>query len=302
MELSIIIVNYNSFNYLEGCLKSISEKIKVIEYEVIIVDNNSTEVSLSQWAKENRTDYIKVILLDENIGFAAANNLAVQEAKSGVLLFMNPDVFLIEDCISPILDFMKTLPAAGACAPKLLYEDLSFQNSTGFRMGILYETAEAFMLIGLIRRLTNRRLIDSEIPVKVGWLSGAFLLVKKEVFQVTGGFDPSFFLNYEDIDFCERILNNGYDNFYFPFLKCVHLDHKSFAENYDKLVYTRYKSRLVYTAKHYGIMKRIIVKIIHIIGLILRILTANIIYSKNERKLRYKGYLRSLRLYMSFTN
>ena len=300
MDLSIIIVNYNVPNEVNECLKSINKVLKGINFEVIIIDNNSTDKSIYDAVK----DYYKInlIALDENVGFGRANNKGVENANGNYILFLNPDTILIQDFITPIIDFIEKNKDIGACAPMLTYPDNSYQSSTGFKMGLLYEFLEAFMLIGAVRRIMKSRFLkrrDDIIPVKVRWLSGACLIIKKSVFEKVGGFTEDYFLNYEDIDLCRKLELAGFSNYYFPYLKCIHSDHKSFGKNFSLLVYSRYKSRLVYAKHHYNYVIASLVRLIHIAGILSRLLFVNLLYSGFERKSRWYGYACSLKLYVT---
>ncbi len=300
MDLSIIIVNYNVPDEVNECLKSIYKVHKNINIEVILVDNNSTDKSIYDAVK----DYYKInlIALDENVGFGRANNKGVENANGNYILFLNPDTILIQDFITPIIDFIEKNSTIGACAPMLVYPDSSYQTSTGFRMGLFYEFLEAFMLIGIYRKIMQslylKKMHDIK-PVNAGWVSGACLIIKKSVFEKVGGFTEDYFLNYEDIDLCRKLELAGFSNYYFPYLKCIHSDHKSFDKNFSLLVYSRYKSRLVYAKHHYNYVIASLVRLIHIAGILSRLLFVNLLYSGYERKSSWYGYECSLKLYVT---
>jgi hypothetical protein len=266
--------------------------------DLIIVDNNSQGKDIK--LLESIYPGIKIYFLQENMGFSRANNFGASQSDSEYLVFINPDIAFIEDCISPIIDYMKNNSNAGACGPMLLNGDLSVQNSTGFKMGLLYEFAEAFFLINLIRGICSlkfRKAAKNGSICRVSWLSAATLVIRKKVFEEIGGFDSSFFLNYEDIDLCKRLRERGFENFYFPANRCIHYDHQSFKDNYEILVTSRYKSRLIYAGKHYNKLLRLMVLLLHIFGLLLRMPAVNLFYSGIEKRQRCSGYRYSLKLY-----
>lgn len=300
MTLSIIIVTYNVYNEIKNCIKSIYNLKTNIDFEIIVADNKS----LNRDIDNIKLDFpsVSYTKLHSNLGFAKANNFGVKNSSSKYLCFLNPDTIIIEDFITPIIEFIEQNKNAGACAPMLLYEDRSYQSSTGFKMGIIYEFLEAAMLIKLIRRVKKNKylsLTKSYLPVNVGWVSGACLVVKRSVFEQVGGFTEDYFLNYEDIDLCKKIEDSGYKNYYFPFIKCVHLDHKSFDKNYELLVFSRYESRLIYAKLHYNIFQKIITRIIQIYGLVLRLILVNVFYKGIEKFSRRSGYYKSLKLYLN---
>jgi len=296
--LSIIIVHYNTVIELDQCLHSVLTFIKESEFEVIVLDNNSPDRAVEELP--NRYPAVNFIFSKENLGFSKGNNFGASQSYGEYLLFLNPDTILIEDCVTPLINFISANSNAGVCSPMLVYKDLSFQNSTGSKMGILYESAEAFMFINLYRKIRNRinkKYLIAKKPFAVSWTSGAFMVLKKSIFEEAGGFNENYFLNYEDHDLCKRIEDKGYTNYHFPYLKCIHLDQTSQKKDYISFVYNRYLSRIIYGRKHYNIFFRFIVNFIHINGLILRLMLVYFVYNGNERIQRGRGYLKSLKLY-----
>jgi GT2 family glycosyltransferase len=303
MKISIIIINYHTSEYVRNCILSVINCVNRPELEFIIVNNDPSDSTLNDVLKD--LPQTSLIESRHNIGFGAANNLAVKNTDSEYVAFINPDTLLIEDFLSPIIEFISQNRFAGACAPMLLYENGGYQNSSGFRMGPFYEILEAFMIIPLYREIAAKRYLKitgTEKFHKVGWLSGACMIMKRKVFVEVGGFDESFFLNYEDIDLCRRLEDKGYENFYFPDLRCTHLDHRSFDVNYEFLVFTRYQSRKIYASNHYSRFTRIIVHLAHILGLLLRLILVNFKYKNVELSGRRAGYLKSLKLFLGIKN
>jgi GT2 family glycosyltransferase len=272
-------------------------------YNIIIFDNDIySNINLID---ERSYSNIKYNKLDKNLGFAKANNLGAKQSNAEYLCFLNPDTIITEDFITPIIKFISQNNNVGACAPMLVYENGEYQSSTGIKMGILYEFLEAFYLINIIRKINQNKylkLINSNQPVQVNWVSGACFIIKKSVFDESGGFTEDYFLNYEDIDLCNKLEKAGYNNYYFPYIKCIHLDHKSFDRNFELLVYSRYQSRLVYAKLHYNYITRFLVRLIHIFGILIRITVIVFFYSGDELKSRYKGYFKSLKLYFGINS
>jgi GT2 family glycosyltransferase len=300
-KISFIIVNYNSSKYIEQLIISLNKFVNNSSNEIIIIDNNSTDQKIINVPL--KTPIINIYYLKNNLGFSVANNIGVTKANSDYIVLVNPDIVLIEDCITPIIEFLEKNENIGACGPLLMNNDFSVQPSTGFKMGLFYEAAEAYYLINIIRKLFYLKIIknkSSNIPIKVAWISAALIVIKNKVFKEVDGFDTNYFLNYEDIDLCRRLNDKGYINYYFPYLKCIHYSHSSFENNYDLLILSRYKSRLLYASKHYNRITRFIVRKIHISGLLLRLILVNLIYQGNEKYQRYSGYKKALQLYIKF--
>jgi len=300
MGVSVIVVNYNVTEEVENCINSIYEKVLNTQVEIIVIDNNSADRGIEQL--KNKFPEVRFEFLKENLGYAKANNYGVQLSKYENILLLNPDTILIEDFISPLDEFVNENPKAGACGPMLLYKDLTFQFSNGYRLGLIYETAEAFMIINLYRKMlkwVNKKKYLANRPFIVNWMSGACLFMRKEVFNRAEGFNTTFFLNYEDIELCKRINDFGYINYYFPYLKCIHLDQASQKKNWESFTHSRYVSRLIYAENHYNKLTRFTVKIIHILGLFLRLLIVNFVYLEDEKLQRTRGYKKSLKLYFN---
>jgi GT2 family glycosyltransferase len=298
--LTIIIISFNSYNEIINNLEYLESLHFHIPFKVLIIENGN----FNKWEVcRNKNEFINVLDAKTNIGFAKANNLAVSHSSSDYLLFLNPDTLVTENFITPIISFIENSKVIGACAPMLNYEDGRYQSSTGFKMGFIFEFMEAFMCMNVYRMFKSFKFKNKAKniePVKVGWISGACMIIKKSVFESVDGFTEDYFLNYEDIDLCKKLEDRGYSNYYFPFLKCIHLDHKSFDNNYELLVYSRYQSRLIYAISHYGLLKKHTIKLIHILGLVLRLCLVNFFFAGIERKGRMNGYLKSLKLYIGF--
>lgn len=292
-------VNYNGTREIRNCIDSIKKVIQNTIYELIVVDNNSQDRTIETLIYLYPD--MKFELLKENLGYSKANNYGASLSQYDYLLFLNPDTIIIEDFISPFLRFCDSNERIGACGPMLLYNDMSYQNSCGGRLGIFYETAEAFMFINLYRKILRffkKRKFNGTNPFRVGWLSGACLFIKKDIFRSIGGFDDQFFLNYEDIDLCEKLNKAGYFNYYFPRNKCIHLDQTTQKKDYESFTYSRYVSRLIYSKNHYGFFERKFVRFIHILGLFLRLLIVKFVYSGEEKRQRLNGYKRAVKLYI----
>ena len=300
MLLSVIIVNYNVADLVDKCIKSLTLQTKFDKpIDIVVVDNNSSERDIE--LLPGKYPEVRFIFSKENLGFGRANNLALNESNAKYILFLNPDTLVTEDFISPILEFMQKNPNAGVCGPRLLNEDQTYQNSTGIRMGYLYEISEALMLINIMRyfyRLWLFSKISKTDPVCVSWMSAACMIIPGKILKDINGFRPEYFMNY--IDLCERIRSLGYLNYYFPNQKCTHLDHKSQRRDYESLVYNRYYGRMIYAHFHYKKVKRTIIKFIHLTGLLLRIFFTPIIFNGKEKRERLNGYKKALKLYFKW--
>jgi GT2 family glycosyltransferase len=214
--VSIILVSYNDDAHLPAALSSIDTNGGDVPREVIVVDNASTDRSPDLVAET----YPDVMLLrnESNEGFGRANNRAVRESRGELLLFMNTDVVLFADALELLVAEMKAHPETGAAGPALRTPSDGFQASYGGRTGFFSELAKK----GFLNRLRTRALRAHRRRREVGWVSGAFLLVRRKAFVDAGGFDEEFFLYFEDIDLCERLRKKGWRVVFLPAAAALH--------------------------------------------------------------------------------
>lgn len=264
MQLSVIIVNYNVKYFLEQCLCSVKiameqvDKSAVhgsdVQTEVFVVDNHSTDDSIS-WLR-SRFPFVQFIANTENRGFARANNQALLQSRGKYILFLNPDTILPEDCFLQCLSFMEAHADAGALGVRMIDGGGNYlpESKRGFpspwvsfcKMSGLTRLFPASPLFA--RYYLGQLSPDGTHPVDV--LSGAFLWVRKEVLDKTGGFDERFFMYAEDIDLSYRIQQAGYQNYYLPCPVIIHFKGESTRRDarYVKLFYT---AMIQFVQKHY---------------------------------------------------
>jgi len=215
-SVSFCLVNYNDAAHLPECLQSIEEAASGISFEVIVVDNASSDGSLALAGKEfPRTKFIRNA---ENEGFGRANNRAARESRGEFLLFLNTDVILRPGTLEPLLEEMRVHPSTGIAAPALVGAGGRSQVSFGGRVTFFTELLRKMFL----NRMIARRLRKDRRRREVRWLSGAFLLARRSAFLESGGFDERFFLYFEDIDLCLRILAGGWKVVFLPLAESFH--------------------------------------------------------------------------------
>ncbi|NLV38493.1 MAG: glycosyltransferase family 2 protein, partial [Bacteroidales bacterium] len=210
MKLSVIIVNYNVRYFLEQCLHSLYRAIKNTETEVFVVDNCSTDDSLEML----RQSYpeIKLIANSENLGFAKANNLAIEASESDYVLLLNPDTLVQEEAIRNMLSFMDAHPEAGALGVKMIDGRGRFLAES--KRGLPTPAVSFYKISGLSalfprsRRFGRYHLgwLDKDKIHSVEILAGACMLVRREAIIKAGLLDENFFMYGEDIDWSYRIL------------------------------------------------------------------------------------------------
>lgn len=226
--LSIIIVNWNVADLLLGAVQSIKANPPSVGFEIIVVDNASTDESILK-LKQKFPD-VKVITNDLNVGFGAANNQGVEIAEGDYIFFLNPDTLVIEDALDQLLMVFDKDSDIGMVGPQLV-KNKELENQFGgarlsrtFLSGILLDLiyVERIPFIGsqLAERL--RYPYDSKQESYVEVISGAAMMVRTSTFKNLGGFDERFFLAGEDIEICDRFWENGYKVYYFPTAKILH--------------------------------------------------------------------------------
>ncbi len=255
MNLSIIIVNYNTKELTKQCIESIIKTAVDFSYEIILIDNASNDGSLPML--QNEFPQIKFIRNRKNIGFAKANNQGIKVSHGDFILLLNSDTIVLEGCLRKTLDFFCDYPKAEIVGCQVLNNDGSMQYSCSHFPNILTEIIlfTKNILKYFWDPVTYYRYMHYLKPDKirsVDAVSGCFLCAKRETFNKIGLLDEHFFMYYEDTEFCLRAKKNGIYTFYFPEAKIIHLHGKS----NDKLSYATlqhcYKSAQYYFCKTIG--------------------------------------------------
>ncbi|GIW62483.1 MAG: glycosyl transferase [Patescibacteria group bacterium] len=239
--LSIVILTFNSSKDIVSCLDSIYKNCKKYNFnnfEVLIVDNQSTDdtVAIANKLKDQYKG-LSVVINKGNFGFSKGNNEGVKSAKGDYLLFLNPDVDLIDVDFSELISFLDKDPKAGALSIKLVLDDGQLDKAchrgdpTLFRsVSYLLGLEEIFSKLPILNRLFGGYHLvgmDMSSVHQVEAVSGAFLLVKKSVFELVSGFDEDYFMYGEDLDLCLRIRLKGFKIYYYPKYKAVHHKYRS---------------------------------------------------------------------------
>lgn len=217
MDLSIIIVNWNSAKYIRGCLDSIYKNVKGISLEIIVIDN----ASYDECKRILKSEYpkVKFIQSKQNLGFAGANNLGFKNSTGKVLLFLNPDTEIIGTSIKNIYKKLITISDAGAIGCKLLNTDLSLQTSCVQPFPtILNQVFDIEWLKFHTPQLSLWGIspinLESDNPLPVEAISGACLMIKRDLFEKIGLFSNDYFMYTEDLDLCYKIKKANYKTYY----------------------------------------------------------------------------------------
>jgi len=255
LELSVIIVNYNVKYFLEQCLCSVERACNGIKAEVIVVDNYSTDNSRQFF--EHRFKKVIFHWNEMNTGFSRANNQALAMATGEYILFLNPDTILPEDCLEKCLAFIRQQPSGGALGVRMI--DGSGQYLKESKRGFPTPLASLFKLSGISHLFPRSKFfapyylghLDAAAIQRVDVLAGAFMLVRKKVLDITGGFDERFFMYGEDIDLSYRIQMAGFTNYYFPSTTIIHFKGESSQRNSRQYITHFYGAMGLFVKKHH---------------------------------------------------
>lgn len=223
MDVSVIIVNYNTLELTRACIDSLFQKTEGVSFEVILVDNASTDGSRELFSQDPRITYI---YNDTNLGFGKANNVGLLTARGRNVLFLNSDTLLRNDAVTILCNYLDAHQDVGAVGGNLFdgagHPVHSFHR---YRPSVYGELNEA--LLGLPNRIRfgeNAEFNHTGSPLEVKHITGADLMIPRTVLdQVGGGFNPGFFMYHEDTEFCWRIDKSGYKIVSVPQAEITHL-------------------------------------------------------------------------------
>ena len=262
-DLSVIIVSFNTREVLRECLTSVAREIEPFRAEVLVVDNASTDGSAAM--VEQDFPAVSLIRSSTNLGFGAANNLALQRASGRYFVLLNSDAFFAPGALSIAVRHMDETPGCGLGGCRLGGRDGASQPSSRCFHSIL---GDAVVLTGLAARYPRSKVFgrfdrtwaDEHAPAAVDWVPGAFTILRPEALARVGFFDPAFFLYYEEVDLCRRFADAGIPVWYWPDIVVIHIGGESsrqlksleFSPRAAQVVLWRMRSTLLYYRKHHG--------------------------------------------------
>ncbi|MGG7440363.1 glycosyltransferase family 2 protein [Chryseobacterium arthrosphaerae] len=250
MKLSVIIVNYNVTQLLRNCLLSLQKYIQEVEYEILVIDNASTDSSWKELIPEFSD--VQFIASEVNGGFSKANNQAIQKAKGDYLLLLNPDTEFEGFYMKELLDFADSQTDFGCMGVRMHDAEGNFLPESKRSVPDMFNSFEK--LFTNFRKNNSKSYYRNDLEeneiAEVEVITGAFLLAKKEVYQKIGGLDEAYFMYGEDIDLCYTFLRNGYKNFYYGKASILH--HKGESTIRDEVYLQRfYGAMQIFIDKYY---------------------------------------------------
>ena len=252
MKVSVVIVSYNARFYLEQCLHSVVAALSDLEGEIIVVDNNSPEKPID--FIRTKFPNVQFIELDENLGFAKANNLGVEKAKGEFVLILNPDTLIPENLFEKLISFAHSHPELGAMGVRLIDANGNFHPESKRNIPTLQNTFGK--LFGtLIDKKNAKGYYKSDVgefdiaPAAV--LVGAFMFLRKSTYEKVGGFDGRYFMYGEDIDLSYSMELNGFTNYYFGEISVLHYKGESTRKD-KKYLKIFFGAMGIFIKKYYG--------------------------------------------------
>lgn len=255
MDLSIVIVSYNTLELLRNCLNSIFNNTKDINFEVWVVDNQSKDGSADMVEKE--FPQVKLIKNNINGGFSQANNLALSQVKSRYSLILNPDTIVPEGTLKTCVEYMDIHEDIGCLGCKVVKPNGDLDRACKRGFPTPWNSLSYFLKLDKIFPNSkkfggyNATYIHEDEESEIDCLVGAFMMVRKQTIDKVGLLDDTFFMYGEDIDWCYRIKEAGWKNYYYPKVKIIHYKGESSKKQSTKMIGVFHKSMIIFYNKHY---------------------------------------------------
>lgn len=258
VSVTTIVVSYNTKDLTLACLDSVYKNTKIIVPEVVVIDNASSDGSAEAIAAE--FPQVRLIASYTNLGFAAGNNLAAREARGEYLLLLNPDTLVLDSAIDNLVQFVESNPKYGIYGGRTLFSDGTLNASSCFRKPTIWNSY--CRALGISAMASNSSLLSAD--VYGGWqrdtvreidiVTGCFLLMRRELWDRLGGFDPRYFMYGEDWDLCLRAQKLGERNVHCPDAEIIHYGGASEPVRADRMV-RLFQTRTLLYASHWGFLR-----------------------------------------------
>ncbi|WP_242967905.1 glycosyltransferase family 2 protein [Tepidibacter mesophilus] len=261
IDVSIIIVNFKTYELTKQTVNSILSKNHYINYEIILVDNNSSDESIEKlevdFKQQIENRLIKTIKNDSNLGFSKANNIGIRKSEGEYVLILNSDTVVVEDCLDRCIEYIKKDSNIGALGSKVVLPDGNLDKPC--KRGFPTPKASLCYMLKLDKLYPNKKsfgeynltyLSEDDIN-EVDSLVGAFMIIPRRVIDEVGMLDEDFFMYGEDIDWCYRIKKAGYKIIYYPKSQIIHYKGSSAKKKRFKTIYEFHRAMYLFYNKHY---------------------------------------------------
>lgn len=269
MDLSVVIVNYQTFELTKNTIDSIFRYEYPFSYEILVVDNASADDSLAM-LQDYFKDKVTFIASKENNGFAAGNNQALEIARGKYVLLLNSDTLVWENTLESIYNYMEIHTDVGAAGCRVLLENGELDKACKRSFPNVKNSFFRLFHIPTASKDNNYNLDDlpDDGIYEIDCLTGAFMFMRAEALDEVGFLDETFFMYGEDIDLCYRIKEAGWKIVYYGESRITHLKGASSKKQKNKLIYEFYRAMYIYYKKHHADESSVIINIIVYIGII----------------------------------
>lgn len=299
MILSISIVNYNTSALTRKCVHSIVSHTAMEDYEILVVDNASTDGGLN--GIEEVDERVQLICLEKNYGFAKGNNVAYSRGKGRLFLLLNPDTEVSEGALDNLVSFIDAHPECAAVGPRLVYPDGSLQYSCRTFPDYLTVILTMLFLEKLFPRskfFGRYRMTywEHDTLREVDQPMGACLLFRSDLYNQFERLDERFFMYFEEVDLCKRLKQSGWKIYFMPDAKVVHHENQSTKQDPVKASQYYFKSMVEYFRKHHGEWSPWVLKPLLYVGIALRVCLNLFRYATVEKDMK-DDFLRRVRTF-----
>lgn len=281
MDISVIIVNWNTKEMLLDCLKSLTKQNISYTNEIIVVDNGSTDGS--QEAVRAAFPDVQIIENNANLGFAKANNIGILKSRGRYVCLINSDVIVMDNCLQHLMTFMDSNTKIGIAGPKILNPNLTLQNSCRSLPTLWNNLSPALGLDKIFKNMpffsgVNMRFFDHRSVRKVEALAGCCLIIRKTALDQVGLFDEQYFIYFEETDLCKRFGQAGWDIVFCPDASIIHHHGASSAKDPARFNIEQMKSQMKYWKKYNSRITLIIFQFILLLQHGARLILRSILY------------------------
>ncbi|MBF8250051.1 MAG: hypothetical protein HW400_652 [Candidatus Levybacteria bacterium] len=291
LDLSIIIGNYNTEKLLEKTISSVYRNIKNISFEIIVVDDGSSDRSVEM--VKNKFPKIKIRENAKNLGYSKTYNIGTRLSKSRYVLHLNSDIFFTKDSsLDLIIKFMDKNQNIGISGCKIIKRDGSLdmpcKRSLPTIINVFSQTIGLYKIFPKIKSLNYylTYIPDDEIA-RIECIMGAFMLIRKELIKKIGYLDERFFIYSEDIDYCYRAIKAGWSVYYFPKIKIKHMHGGTTQQFKFKYLLNFHKGMFLYYNKHFARKNLFLVNYLIYSGILLRLAFFTVIGLLSEAKSKF---------------
>jgi len=264
MDISVIIVNYNTYALTVSCVSSVIRHTQGLAYEIIVVDNASAHFDAAGF-RQAFPD-ATLIVLEQNLGFAGGNNAGIRAASGKYLLLLNSDTYLEDNALLQLFRFMEQHPQAGVVAPRLIYPDGRHQSVAQRFPSVKYGLLELLRIQKLLGKRQAGRLLlgaffDHKETVTADWVWGAAFMLRSEIIRQLPGrkLDDTYFMYWEDVQWCMDIRKLGYQVCYFAGTQIVHIHEGSKGPKNELMI----KNAELFFKRNYSALSAAVIKFIN---------------------------------------